>query len=61
MSILQEVAEEHNNGWILCSEQMPEEHDSIFARYKGTDNWHESMSVKSLSLNVICIIIIFSP
>ena len=35
ISVIQEVAEEHNNGWILCSEQMPKEHESIFANYEG--------------------------
>ena len=39
--IVQEVAEEeHNNGWIPCSEKMPEERDSIFAKLKGTDKWN---------------------
>lgn len=30
-----QAAEEHNNGWILCSEQMPVEHESVFANYEG--------------------------
>lgn len=29
--------------WIPCSEQMPEEHDSIFKRYYGTDKWRNTM------------------
>ncbi len=30
-------------GWILASEKMPEEHDSIFAKFKGTKNWKNGM------------------
>ena len=44
--IVQEVAEEYNNGWISCSEMLPEEHDSIFAKLKGTDKWSKSMFEK---------------
>lgn len=29
--------------WISCSERLPEEEDSIFARYYGTDRWRKSM------------------
>lgn len=25
--------------WISTEEAMPEEHDSIFAKFKGTDKW----------------------
>lgn len=30
--------DEKENGWIPASEGLPEEHDSIFAKFKGTDN-----------------------
>lgn len=47
---VQEVAEEYlpdtnvgNNGWIMCDVKMPEERDSIFAQFKGTDKWENSM------------------
>lgn len=33
--------------WIPCSERMPEEHDSIFARFRGTDKWKRGMFEKS--------------
>lgn len=47
IKIVQEVAEEeHNNGWIPCSEKMPEEQDSIFAKLKGTDQWNNYMFEK---------------
>lgn len=29
--------------WIPCSERLPEEEDSIFAQYYGTDRWRKSM------------------
>jgi len=32
--------------WILCSDKMPEERDSIFAKFKGTDKWNNSMFEK---------------
>ena len=41
--IVQEVAEEYNGGWIPCEARMPEERDSIFAQFKGTDKWKNSM------------------
>ena len=44
--IVQEVAEEYNGGWIACSERLPEEHDSMFAKLKGTDKWSDAMFEK---------------
>lgn len=35
-----------NDKWILCSERMPEERDSIFAKFKGTDKWNNAMFEK---------------
>ena len=47
---VQEVAEEYatdtnvgSNDWIMCDVKMPEERDSIFAQFKGTDKWKNSM------------------
>lgn len=37
--------EEQN--WVKCSDRMPEEHDSIFAKLKGTDKWRSAMFEKS--------------
>lgn len=41
-------AERYDNRWILCEDgkNMPEEHDSIFAKFKGTDKWNRSMFEK---------------
>lgn len=36
----------HKNGWIPCSEKMPEEHESILAKYRGTDRWNNAMFEK---------------
>ena len=32
--------------WIPVSEGMPEEHDTIFAKLKGTDKWRSAMFEK---------------
>lgn len=32
--------------WIPVGEKMPEEHNSMFARWKGTDKWQEAMFEK---------------
>lgn len=34
-------------GWIPCNEKMPKEHDSIFAKLKGTDKWRDAMFEKT--------------
>ena len=44
--LVKEVAEEYNGGWIACSERLPEEHDSMFAKLKGTDKWSDAMFEK---------------
>ncbi len=33
--------------WIPCSERLPEEHDSIFAQFKDTDQWSDAMFEKN--------------
>lgn len=61
IEIVSRVAEEYvtdinvgnNDGWIPCSERLPEEYDSIFARLKGTKKWNNAMFEKtSDSVNV---------
>jgi hypothetical protein len=39
--------DEKENGWIPVSERLPEEHDSIFSKFKGTDNWKRGMFEKT--------------
>ncbi len=53
ISILDEVAKEYatdtnvgSNGWIPCSERLPEEHETMFAKLKGTDKWDPAMFSK---------------
>ena len=36
-----------DNRWILCSEDMPEEHDSIFKKFYGTNKWNKCMWLKN--------------
>src|SRR5574344_689519 len=33
--------------WIPCSERMPEEHDTAFTKYKGTEKWNDLMFAKA--------------
>ena len=33
--------------WIPCSERMPEEHETVFAKLKGTNRWNEFMFEKA--------------
>lgn len=39
------LLEEQN--WVKCSDRMPEEHDSIFAKFKDTDKWSPAMFARS--------------
>lgn len=42
-----------NDGWIPVEDGLPEEHDSIFANFKGTENWNIGMfEKKSDNVNV---------
>lgn len=45
MKIVKEALEKQQ--WIPCSEGMPEEHDTIFAKLKGTDKWNRFMFEKT--------------
>lgn len=38
--------EKKKHEWIPCNERMPEEHDSIFKKWKGTDKWNNAMFEK---------------
>lgn len=37
-----------DDGWIYCGDgkNLPEEHESIFAKFKGTDKWNTAMFEK---------------
>lgn len=32
-----------NDDWVPVEERLPEEHDSIFAKFKGTSKWNGAM------------------
>ena len=36
----------YTSEWIPVSERLPEEHDTMFAKFKGTDKWSDSMFAK---------------
>lgn len=38
--------EQKLNEWIPCSERMPDEHASIFAKFRSTDKWNSAMFEK---------------
>ena len=38
-----EILEQPEQRWIPVRERLPEEQDSIFAKFKGTDRWNEIM------------------
>ena len=38
--------DEKENGWIPVNERMPEERDSIFAKWKGTERWSKAIFEK---------------
>lgn len=40
-------ATKNDEDWIYCSDSMPPEHDSIFAKFKGTLKWHSGMFEKT--------------
>lgn len=47
MDYIENMDDEKENGWIPVKERLPEEHDSIFAKFKGTDNWKRGMFEKT--------------
>ena len=46
------MKKEEKQRWIPVTERLPEEHDSIFAKLKGTEKWEKGMFTK-VSDNVI--------
>lgn len=45
-SVLFEIAEPEKPAWIPVSDRLPPEHDTIFAKLKGTDKWRDAMFEK---------------
>lgn len=48
--------DEKENGWIPVSERLPEEHDSIFAKFKRTDNWKRGMFEKTSKYVIVTVV-----
>lgn len=40
--------------WIPVTERLPDEHESLFARYKGTDKWCNGMFTTISDLVIVC-------
>ena len=40
--------------WIPVTERLPDEHESLFARYKGTDKWINAMFMTISDLVIVC-------
>ena len=40
------ICEANNRGWIPVSDRLPPEHDTIFAKLKGTAQWKPGMFAK---------------
>ncbi|MFQ7192680.1 MAG: hypothetical protein ACLRPD_12290 [Megamonas funiformis] len=43
---IEEIIRSHmleNDDWVPVEERLPEEHDSIFAKFKGTSKWNGAM------------------
>lgn len=51
--ILQELVDKADSfEWIPVSERLPDEHDSIFAKFYGTDKWNDALW-KTQSMEVL--------
>lgn len=40
--------------WIPVTERFPDEHESLFARYKGTDKWRNAMFTTISDRVIVC-------
>ncbi len=41
--------------WILVDDRLPEERDSIFAKFKGTDKWKTGMFEKTSDTVIVTV------
>ena len=41
--------------WIPVTERLPDEHETLFARYKGTDKWLNGMFMTTSDLVIVCV------
>lgn len=40
--------------WISVTDRLPDEHESLFARYKGTDKWNNAMFTTISDPVIVC-------
>ena len=40
--------------WISVDDRLPDEHESLFARYKGTDKWRNAMFTTISDRVIVC-------
>ena len=40
--------------WISVKDRLPDEHESLFARYKGTDKWRNAMFMTISDRVIVC-------
>ena len=40
--------------WISIKDRLPDEHESLFARYKGTDKWRNAMFTTISDRVIVC-------
>ena len=53
---IEEMAEDlAHPQWIPCSERLPDEHDSIFSRFYGTEKWRDAMFRKTSKTVIITV------
>ena len=41
--------------WIPVTARLPDEHEPLFARYKGTDKWLNGMFMTTSDLVIVCV------
>ena len=41
--------------WISVKDRLPDEHESLFARYKGTDKWRNAMFTTISDRVIVCV------
>ena len=48
------LREQEERRWIPVTERLPDEHESLFARYKGTDKWRNAMFTTISDRVIVC-------
>ena len=48
------LLEQGERRWIPVTERLPDEHESLFAHYKGTDKWCDGMFMTISDLVIVC-------